>query len=142
MDTCSYVSLGWPLDKSRSFYVNVDLGSEVDALARTVRPGNLDTVRVPRCWQLVLGVWGRMSCRGLLGNDFRDMFAYSVFLAWFDSGCMYMRQSRWSPDHISTSPVYPATHCSVSASLEEQKKRWIYLEMSSATCFHAARLSS
>ena len=64
------------------------------------------------------------------------MSAYSTFLARFDSGDMYMRQSRWSLDL-----VYLVAHSSVSASPQEYKKFLIYCEMSSGKCFHSASLS-
>ena len=48
-----------------------------------------------------------------LGDDFRSLLAYSVFLAWFSSAYMFIRQCRWSMDGISTSPVYLAGYCSV-----------------------------
>ena len=57
-----------------------------------------------------------------MGDDFRSMFAYSFFLAWFGSGYVYTRQSRWSLDRISTSPVYLAVYCPVYAQPEEHKK--------------------
>ena len=59
----------------------------------------------------------------------------------FDSGYMFMCQSQWPSDTISTSPVYLAAHCSATVSSEEYKKFWIFWEMSSGTCFHSAPLT-
>ena len=62
----------------------------------------------------------------LLVDDFRNIYRFMPF-AWFDGGytLMRQRQSRWSPDHVSTCPLHLAVTCSVSAALEEHKKLWI-----------------
>ena len=46
-----------------------------------------------------------------MGDDKRSTLAYSVFLAWFGSGYIFVCQSRWSPDHISTCLLYQAVTC-------------------------------
>ena len=92
--------------------------------------GNLDTVRAPRSWQLVVRCLGRLWSTGLWRDDFGILFSYSALLALFDSGYMYMRQSGWSPEYlrdvcldmIATCSSYPAVTYLVPVSPEEYRK--------------------
>ena len=138
VDTCSYVSVEACGTFSVFFYVDVDLGSEVDSSMRCSL-GNLDiNLRAPLCWQLAARCLDRLRSIGFLGDDFRNLLLFSAFLAWFDSGYMYMRQCRWSP---TTVPRAPCIRQSPVRCLRRFKKLWIYWEMTSGRCFHSAPLS-
>ena len=87
VDTCTYVSPGGRWTVPVFFYVNVDLGSEVDS-ASCCSLGNLDTLRAPRPWQLVVRCLGR-----LIVQDCWETTLGNIVYSASHSGCTHLRPS-------------------------------------------------
>ena len=126
----SSVGRGCALAASHHWLNAPDAMVGVPAVARITSSehGNLDTIRAPRSWQLVVPRLGRLRSKGWETTTGKCL---RILRSWLDSGYTPMRQSTAPPQNyahflreggLGHVPFASGSHLSVSASTKEHRK--------------------